>query len=70
MIIKQYIGSSIKKRREEIKMNQETLQDYAEIGATTLSTVENGKANVTIDVLEKILEPLGLEFVIKVKSIK
>jgi len=70
MSIKQYVGSSIKKRREELKMNQETLQDYAEVGPTTLSTTENGKANLTLDVLEKILNPLGLEIVIQVKSIK
>ena len=70
MDIKQYVGSSIKKRRAEIKMDQETLQDYAEVGATTLSTAENGKANLTLEVLEKILDPLGLEVVIKVKSIK
>ena len=51
-------------------MNKDTLQDYAEVGPTTLSTTENGKANLTLDVLEKILNPLGLEIMIQVKSIK
>ena len=37
-------------------MQQSDLQDYAEIGSTALSNLEQGKANISIDKLEKILE--------------
>jgi len=68
MSLKQTVGKEIKRRRTELNMEQADLQDYAEIGSTTLSKLEQGKANVTLDTLEKILEVLGLEVVIKVKG--
>ena len=68
MSLKQTIGEQVKKRRTELKMEQVDLQDYAEIGSTTLSKLEQGKANITVETLEKILEVLGLELVVKVKG--
>jgi transcriptional regulator with XRE-family HTH domain len=38
------------------------------VGSTTLSKLEQGKANVTLETLEKIFEVLGLEIVVKVKG--
>ena len=68
MGLKQTIGEQVKKRRTELKMEQVDLQDYAEVGSTTLSKLEQGKANITVETLEKILEVLGLEIVVKVKG--
>ena len=68
MSLKQTIGEQIKKRRAELKMEQVDLQDYADVGSTTLSKLEQGKANITVETLEKILEVLGLEIVVKVKG--
>ena len=68
MSLKQKIGGQVKKRRIELRMEQVDVQDYAEIGSTTLSRLEQGKANITIDRLEKILEVLGLELIVKVKG--
>lgn len=68
MALKQRIGEEIRKRRIELKMEQVDVQDYAGVGSTTLSKLEQGKANVTIDTLEKVLEVLGLEMVVKVKG--
>lgn len=68
MGLKQTIGEQVKKRRTELKMEQLDLQDYAEVGSTTLSKLEQGKANITVETLEKILEVLGLEIVVKVKG--
>jgi len=68
MNLKQTIGKQIKERRTELNMEQVDLQDYAEVGSTTLSRLEQGKANVTLDTLERILEVLGLEVVVKVKE--
>ena len=66
--MKEEIGQIIKNRRKELKMEQIDLQDYAEVGSTTLSKLEMGKLNITIDNLEKITEVLGLELIIKVKE--
>ncbi len=68
MNLKSLIGSAIKTRRKELQMQQVDLQDYGEIGSTALSNLEQGKANISIDKLEKILEALGLELVVKVKG--
>lgn len=68
MSLKQTIGEKVKRRRTELKMEQADLQDYADIGSTTLSRLEQGKANITVETLEKILEALGLELVVKVKG--
>ena len=68
MGLKQTIGEQVKKRRTELRMEQVDLQDYAEVGSTTLSKLEQGKANITVETLEKILEVLGLEIIVKVKG--
>ena len=68
MNLKEKIGQVIKDRRKALNMEQTDLQDYAEVGSTTLSKLETGKLNITIDNLEKIAEVLGLELVIKVKE--
>ena len=68
MHLEQQIGEEVKRRRLELKMEQVDLQDYAEVGSTTISKLEQGKANITVETLEKILEVLGLEVVVKVKG--
>ena len=68
MNLKEEIGKIIKNRRKELNIEQTDLQDYAQVGSTTLSKLEMGKLNITIDNLEKITEVLGLELVIKVKE--
>ena len=68
MNLKEKIGQIIKDRRKDLSMEQTDLQDYAQVGSTTLSKLEMGKLNITIDNLEKITEVLGLELVIKVKE--
>jgi len=68
MDLKEKIGTEVKKRRLALNMEQVDLQDYAEVGSTTLSKLEQGKANITLETLEKIFEVLGLEIVVKVKG--
>jgi y4mF family transcriptional regulator len=68
MALKEEIGRKIRERRRELGMEQTDLQDYAEVGSTTVSRLERGKANVTLDTLERILEVLGLEIVVKVRE--
>ena len=68
MDLKQKIGQDVKNRRIQLKIEQTDLQDYSGIGSTTISKLEQGKANITLETLEKILEVLGMEVVIQVKG--
>jgi transcriptional regulator with XRE-family HTH domain len=69
MNIKKEIGLSIKQRRKALSMEQVDLCEYAGIGSTTLSKLEQGKANITLESLEKITEVLGMEFSLRVKEL-
>lgn len=68
MNTKEYLGNSIKITRKEAKIEQGMLTEYADISLWTLSRIENGKANPSLEKLENILEVLGLELVLRKKS--
>lgn len=60
MDIRKRIGGHIKALRQEQEMTQETLSFRAEIDKTYLSEVENGKRNVSVVNLEKIILALNI----------
>jgi y4mF family transcriptional regulator len=62
------IGKIIKDRRKELNVTQPELAELAQISVNTLYKVERGQANPSLEVLEKILDTLGLEIQIKVKA--
>jgi transcriptional regulator with XRE-family HTH domain len=56
MDIKAKIGLRIKELRSEMQLTQEAVAFKAEIDRTFMNHVENGKRNVSIATLEKIIE--------------
>lgn len=68
MNTKKYLGNAIKMVRKDAQIEQNMLTEYANISSWTLSHIENGKANPSLDKLENILEVLGLELVLRKKS--
>lgn len=66
--LKQSIGAAIKNRRLELSLEQADIIDYAEISSKTLSNLEQGRANITLNTLEKIIEVLGMECTLQVKG--
>ena len=66
---KKKIGEQLKSRREVLKISQEYVQDYTSISPSTLSNLEQGKSNYTIDKLLSVLDILGLEIEIKVREV-
>jgi transcriptional regulator with XRE-family HTH domain len=66
---KKRIGKQLKARREDLKVSQEYIQDYSSISPSTLSNLEQGKSNYTIDKLLSVLDILGLEIEIKVREV-
>lgn len=61
------IGQQIRERRKDLKINQAKLAQLSGIGLNSLSRLESGKGNPTLESLQKIAEVLGIElkFVIK-----
>lgn len=61
------IGQQIRERRKDLKISQAKLAQLSGIGLNSLSRLESGKGNPTLESLQKIAEVLGFElkFVIK-----
>jgi len=55
MNLKQEIGRSIKELREGLKISQEKFAEKLNIDVSFLSGVENGRRNITLQTLEKII---------------
>lgn len=62
------IGALIRRRRKALGIKQADAAELAGVAVHTLSNIESGAANPTIEVLTKILGVLGLELNIEVAS--
>ena len=68
MLVEQ-IGTVIKIRRKSLGLTQPHLAELADISVNTLYKLERGQTNPTLEVLEKLLEVLGLELILRVKQL-
>ena len=59
---------AIKRRKEILGINQETLAELSEVGISTLKRFESGKGNITLRNLVRIAEVLGLEVQLRIKN--
>ena len=62
------IVTMIKKRRESLRVTQETLSELSEVSLRTIKQFESGKGNPTLKTLEKLSDILGLELCLKLKK--
>ena len=62
MDIKLKIGYRIKELRKELGLSQEKLAYKAEVDRTYVTDVENGRRNVSIEILEKLTTALDISF--------
>ena len=60
MTIQQKVGTTIKELRKERGMSQETFAYESGIDRRYMSDIENGKRNISIDILERIVDKLGI----------
>lgn len=60
MALRIIVGANIRKAREARGLPQDELAHRAEIHTTYLSGVENGRRNITMNVLERIAAALGM----------
>lgn len=63
------IGRIIKERRKHLGVNQQTFADLAGVGINTLVAIERGDGNPQLSTLLTILETLGLEADIHLKTL-
>jgi len=60
MDIKEKVGNRIRSLRTEKGLSQEALANEAGIDRTYMTDVENGRRNISIEVLSKIIAALGI----------
>jgi len=58
----------IKERRKTLSITQRELAALSGVGINTLTKIERGEANPSLKVIMNILNTLGLEIVIKIKT--
>lgn len=64
------LGNIIKERRKTLSITQRELASLAGVGINTLTKIERGEANPSLKVLINILNTLGLEIDIRIKTSK
>lgn len=60
------IGAIIKDRRKEFGITQRRLAELAEVNINTLTQMERGEGNPTVQTLEKVLNIIGMELTAKI----
>jgi transcriptional regulator with XRE-family HTH domain len=58
MDIKQKVGARIRELRHQLGISQEALAYKADVDRTYMTDIENGRRNVSIENLEKIITAL------------
>lgn len=58
MDIKFKVGQRIKELRKELNLSQEALALKSEVDRTYVTDVENGRRNVSLEILEKLVKGL------------
>lgn len=63
------LGKIIQKRRDFLCLKQEDVSEITGITGKTIYLIENGKGNTSLDILQTILDVLGLEIFIQIKKL-
>ena len=64
------VGNIIKERRKTLSITQRELAALSGIGINTLTKIERGAANPSLKVIMNVLNTLGLEIDLIIKSSK
>ena len=59
-LIYKRIGERIREVRQDKKMTQAQLANEANISLSHMSDIENGKRNISLDILERVTDKLGI----------
>ena len=73
MTIQEKVGKTIIKLRKERSMSQENFAYESGIDRRYMSDIENGKRNISLDILERVADKLEIklsEFFLEVEKIR
>ncbi|HAK77103.1 MAG TPA: transcriptional regulator [Runella sp.] len=62
------LGVVIKQRRQRLRIRQNDLADLSGVGLRTVIAIETGVANPSFETLSKMVDVLGLELTLTIKS--
>lgn len=68
MEIMTQIGEDIRARRKMLDITQRTLAELSGVGINTLTRIERGEGNPSLEVLSKIADTLGMEIKLTIKQ--
>ena len=60
MDIKQKVGNRIRELRKDLELSQEALALKADVDRTYVTDVENGRRNVSLEILERLIKALNI----------
>lgn len=58
----------LKERREGLGITQAHLAELADVSLRTLKALEGGKGNPTLETIAKLIEVLGMELSLEIKT--
>ena len=62
------IGQTIKTRRKELGLTQNTLALLSQVGINTIVSIERGSKSPSIDTVTKVADVLGLDLRLELKA--
>ena len=62
------LGASVEQRRRVLQLRQEELAELADVSVRFVRTLEHGKPSVRLDKVLDVLEVLGLDLDVRVRS--
>ena len=62
------IGFEIRRRRFALGLDQRALSELSGVALHTLSNIEGGSGNPTVSTLAKLLDALGMELNVRIKT--
>jgi transcriptional regulator with XRE-family HTH domain len=64
----EHLGNALRERRKALGLTQPDLAELAQMSTNTLYKLERGQGNPTWEVLSRLVEVLGMEFLLVVKK--
>ena len=68
MTEREIVGKILADKRNETELSVRALAELAKVSYQNITKIENGKYNVSIDILSKIANALGLEIALRNRS--
>ena len=62
------IGQTIKARRKELGLTQNTLALLSQVGINTIVSIERGSKSPSVETLTKVADVLGLDLRLEIKG--